>query len=283
MKLDILNLDGKKVGDIELAASVFELPERKDLLHRAVNWQLANARQGSANTKHRSDVNRTTKKLYRQKGTGGARHGSKRANIFVGGATQFGPKPKDWSHNLNRKVRQLAVKVALSVKAARQELIVLDEAKLNSHKTKDLSEKLQKMDALSATFVVDSLETNFDRASSNLPHVKVLPTEGLNVYDILRHPKLVLTQDAVKMIEARLGNTEAAAPKAAAKKTPAAKAAPKAAEASADEAAEKPAAKKAPAKKAAATPAKKAAAKTATAAKTTSKAAPKAAAKKEAE
>ncbi len=279
MKLDVINLEGKKVGDIELAASVFELPERKDLLHRVVNWQLANARQGSANTRHRSDINRTTKKLYRQKGTGGARHGSKRSNIFVGGATQFGPKPKEWAFNLNRKVRQLALRVALSVKAARQELIILDEAKLKTHKTKDLSNKLQKMDALAATVVVDSMETNFDRASGNLPHIKVLPTEGLNVYDILRQPKLILTQDAVKLIEARLGNDKSdSESESKSENAPAKPAATKAAaKADAPKAAAKPAAKKSTG-----SAAKKPAAKTSTK-KVAAPATKKAAAKKEAE
>lgn len=239
MKMDIINLDGKNVGSLDLADSVFGLAERKDLLHRVVTWQLAHARQGSANTKCRGEISRTSAKLYRQKGTGNARHGSKRSNIFVGGATQFGPKPRDFGFSLNKKIRTLALKTALSSKLARKEVVVIDKAATKTHKTKDLAAQLAKLDLQSATFIVDSYDDNFDKASRNLPHIKVMPTEGANVYDILRQDKLVLTEEAVKLLEVRLVGTSAPAKAEEVKeKAPAKK-----------PAAKKPAAKKTTAKK----------------------------------
>lgn len=226
MKLNIINLDGSKAGDITLNADVFGLAPRKDLLQRVVVWQLAKMRGGNAHTQVRSEVSRTTKKLYRQKGTGGARHGSRRANIFVGGAAQFGPRAKSWAFSLNKKVRVLALKTALSTKAAEKQLTVVKNVELKTHKTKDLQAMLAKSGLERATFVVDAMDTNFDRASRNLPFIKVLPTEGVNVYDILRQPNLVLTENAVKMIEARfIGEDVKAKPaaKAPAKKTTAKK------------------------------------------------------------
>jgi large subunit ribosomal protein L4 len=267
MKLDILSLEGKKVGDVTLSAEVFGRPQRVDLLHRVVNWQLASARQGSAHTKVRSEINRTKSKWFRQKGTGRARHGARTANIFVGGATQFGPRAKDWSFSLNKKVRRLALKTALSTKAADKQLIIVDEAKLKSHKTQDLAAKLAKLGLTNATFIVESFDENFDRASRNLPHVKVLPTEGANVYDILHQEKLVLTQEALKLLEAKLSDNKEK--KAVAPSAPAKKAAPQEKKPAA---AKKPVAKevtaKAPAKKA---PAKKTSAKKAPAKKVTAK------------
>ena len=268
MKFDVINLDGKTVGDINLSADVFGREERADLLHRVVNWQRAAQRQGSAKTLNRSEISRTTAKWFRQKGTGRSRAGDRKNNVFVGGATQFGPRPKDWSFSLNKKVRTLALKTALSSKAANKQLIVIDEAKLKSHKTKDLSAKLAKLDLSNATFIVDSFDKNFDLATRNMPHVKVLPTEGANVYDILRQEKLVVTQEAVKLLEGKLASAKKDAAKAPAKKA-AAKPAAKKVEAKEEKAEEKAAApKKAPAKKAAP---KTAAAKKPAAKKTTAK------------
>lgn len=257
MKLDVLNLDGKATGSVDLNDAVFGLTARKDLLHRVVNWQLAKARGGHASTQTRSEVSRTGAKPFRQKGTGNARHGSKRSNIFVGGSVAFGPKPRDFSFSLTKKVRKLALKTALSAKAESKDLIIIDEAALKTHKTKDLASKLANMNASNATFIVDSIDANFDKASRNLPFIKVLPTEGANVYDILHQNKLVLTKAAAQMLEQRLLNDDKpaavakpakkASAKPAAKKAPAKKAAP-----AKETAAAKPAAKKAPAKKAAA-------------------------------
>ena len=244
MQLDVITLDGKKTGSVELSTEVFGLEGRKDLLQRAVVWQQAKQREGNASTLTRGEINRTTKRVYRQKGTGGARHGSRRVNLFKGGGIVFGPKPRSFAKNLPKKVRALALKTALSVKASNKSLVVLDAAATKSHKTKELAGQLNKLELTKSLFIVDSMDENFDKASRNLPHVKVIPTEGANVYDILRAEKLVLTKASVEMLQTRL-NSRAAADAAPAEKAPAKKAAAK-------PAAKKPAAKKAPAKKAAA-------------------------------
>ncbi|MCP5405366.1 MAG: 50S ribosomal protein L4 [Pseudomonadaceae bacterium] len=251
MNFDILSLDGKKTGSMELSADVFGREVRKDLLARAVTWQLAAARAGLAFTKTRGEINRTKKKVYRQKGTGGARHGAKTANIFVGGGVVFGPRGREFAHNLTKKVRQLALKTAFSSKAQAGDLIILSDIATKSHKTKDLASQLEKLGASRATFIVDANDANFEKASRNLPFIKVLPTEGANVYDILRYTKLVMTENAVKMLEARLSGEGSTDAKPA--KEPKAKAAKPAAKAKAAE--DKPA-KKAPAKKPAAKKAK---------------------------
>ncbi len=225
MNLDIINLDGKKVGSIELSTDLFGREVRADLLQRAVLWQQAGARAGTANTKTRGEIDRSKKKMYRQKGTGGARHGARSPSLFVGGGVVFGPRPRDFSTSLAKKVRQLALKTALSSKAASQSLIIIDEAKLGSFKTKDLVSKLANLKLSNATFIVDSVDENFDKASRNIPHLKVLPTEGANVYDILHHETLVLTENAVKLLTGRLATEASAeAPAKAPAKKPAAKA-----------------------------------------------------------
>jgi large subunit ribosomal protein L4 len=204
MQYDVVKLDGSKAGTIDLPADTFELPERKDLLHRAVVWQLASKRQGGASTLTRGEINRTGAKFVRQKGSGGARHSSKRVGLFRGGATVFGPKPRSFAKSLNKKFRSLAVKTALSVKTAGKQLVVLEEATTKTHKTKDLAAQLNKLELTNALFIVDSINENFDRASRNLPHIKVVPTDGANVYDILRADKLVVTKAAVPMLQAKL-------------------------------------------------------------------------------
>lgn len=204
MKIDVITLEGKKEGSVELSKDIFGAEVRKDLLHRAVLWQQAKRRAGTASTLGRSDVNATGKKLYRQKGTGGARHGSKRVNIFRGGGVVFGPSPRSFAFKLPKKVRALALKSALSAKAASKSLVVLDEAKTKTHKTKDLAAQLQGLELTNALFVVDSLDENFDRASRNIPHVSVVPTEGVNVFNILKAEKLVLTKAAVAMLESSI-------------------------------------------------------------------------------
>lgn len=237
MNIDVINLDGKKTGSLALDASVFGREVRADLLQRAVKWQLAKVRAGLAFTKTRGEIDRSKKKMYRQKGTGGARHGARSPSLFVGGGVVFGPRGRDFAAttNLPKQVRALALKTALSAKAAESKLIIIDEAKLSDHKTKGFAEKLAKLNLTKVTFIVDAIEPNFERASRNIPHLKVLPTEGANVYDILKGDTLVLTQNAVKMLESRLGDEAKAAAKA-----------------SKAEKAEKPAAKKAAAAKPAA-------------------------------
>ena len=238
MNFDIISLDGKKTGSVDLPANVFGLEIRADLLARAVNWQLANNRDWLAHTKTRGEIDRSKKKHGPQKKSGNARHGARSSNIFVGGAVVHGPRNRTTSHSLPKQVRALAVKTALSSKAAAGNLIIVSEAALAAPKTKDLAAKLAKLNALNATFIVDSFEGNFDMASRNLPHVKVIPTAGANVYDILQRDKLVLTSKAVDMLVARYTADESAETEA--------KPAKKAAAPKADKA-EKPAAK-APAK-----------------------------------
>lgn len=251
MNIDIISLDGKKTGSVDLPANVFGLEIRNDLLARAVNWQLANNREWLAHTKTRGEVDRSKKKHGPQKKSGNARHGARSSNIFVGGGASHGPRNRTTSNSLPKQVRALALKTALSGKLSNGNLIVVDEAALSAPKTKQLAASLTKMNALNATFIVDSIESNFDLASRNLPHVKVLPTAGANVYDILQRDKLVLTSKAVTMLVARLSKDESEASAKPAKKA----AAPKA------EKAEKPAAKKAAAPKAAAKPTTKKSAK----------------------
>lgn len=243
MNFDIISLDGKKTGSLELPTSVFGLEVRTDLLARAVNWQLANNREWLAHTKTRGEIDRSKKKHGPQKKSGNARHGARSSNIFVGGGVVHGPRNRTTTNSLPKQVRALALKTALSSKASIGNLIVVDEAALSAPKTKQLHAQLAKLNALNATFIVDSFENNFDLASRNLPHVKVIPTAGANVYDILQRDKLVLTSKAVQMLVARLNGeeTEASEKPAKAAKAPKAETAAKAAKAPA---AKKPATKK---------------------------------------
>ena len=228
--IDILSLDGKKTGSLELAADLFGLEVRKDLLARAVAYQQAAQRAGLAHVKTRGEINRSHAKWFRQKGTGRARHGARTPSLFVGGGVAFGPRGRDFAHSLTKKVRQLALRTAFSSKAQSGDLIVISEASLSGHKTKDLAKKLTVLGATKATFIVDAVDGNFEKASRNLPFVKVLPTEGANVYDILHAPKLVLTENAVKLLAARLaGEKSAKATKTTAKSAKAEAKAPKAA------------------------------------------------------
>lgn len=205
MKISVKTLDNKDVGEIELSDSVFGLPVREDLLHRVVHWQLAKRRAGTHKTKGVSEISGTTKKPYKQKGTGRARQGSLRSPQFRGGAVIFGPVVRDHGYDLPKKVRKLALKTALSAKASSGKLIVLEKAEAESHKTKALAEKLAAL-GLSSALVIDgeSLNEQFALAARNLPLIDVLPSQGANVYDILRRDTLVLTRNAVEQLEARL-------------------------------------------------------------------------------
>jgi len=205
MKAQVTTLDSKTAGDIDLDDGIFALPVRKDILARMVNWQLAKRRQGTHKTKGISDIQGTTKKPYRQKGTGRARQGSLRSPQFRGGAVIFGPVVRSHEHDLPKKVRKLALKTALSAKQADGKLIVIDTAKLTKPRTKDLAAKFAKL-GWSSVLIVDgpALDENFRRAAANIPGVDLLPQQGANVYDILRRDTLVLTKDAVQHLEARL-------------------------------------------------------------------------------
>ena len=205
MQVQIRNLAAEELGSLELADAVFGVEVRADILHRVVLWQLAKRRAGTHKVKTRAEIARTGAKLYKQKGTGRARHGSRRVNLFRGGGVTFGPVVRDHAVDLPKKVRALGLKCALSSKVAEGKLMVLDEASLAEPKTKMLLGALGKL-GLESTLVITGaeVERNFGLASRNLPQIDVLPAQGLNVYDILRRDMLVLTQDAVRQIEERL-------------------------------------------------------------------------------
>jgi len=204
MKAEITTLDAKKAGTVDLPDDVFGLEPRADILQRMVRYQLAKRRSGTVEVKDRSQVNLTGAKAYRQKGTGRARHGSRRAGIFKGGGKAFGPKPRDHAIELPKKVRALALKHALSSKAKTDTLVVLDKCELKDGKTKELKSRFAKL-GLGSVLIIDgaAVQGEFARAARNLPDVDVLPVAGINVYDILRHEKLVLTKAAIDALEAR--------------------------------------------------------------------------------
>jgi large subunit ribosomal protein L4 len=206
MQLKVTSLENKEVGSIDLADEIFALPEvRRDILSRMVNWQLAKRRAGTHKAKGISDIQGTTKKPYKQKGTGRARQGSLRSPQFRGGAVIFGPVVRSHAFDLQKKVRRLALKTALSAKQAEGKLVVLDAAQLDEGKTKLLGARLAKLGWDSVLIIGgETLDENFARAARNLPKVDVLPQQGANVYDILRRDTLVLTRDAVEKLEARL-------------------------------------------------------------------------------
>lgn len=205
MKSKVINLDNKAAGDIDLADEVFGAAVRKDLLARMVNWQLAKRRAGTHKVKTRGEISGTTRKQFRQKGTGRARQGSHRATQFRGGATVFGPVVRDHAHKLQKKVRKLAMKCALSAKQAEGKLVVIDEATLTAPKTKDLVGRLGKLGWRDVLIVGGAeIDANLSKAAANIPHLDVLPSQGANVYDILRRDTLVLTKEAVQNLEARL-------------------------------------------------------------------------------
>ena len=205
MKSKVITLENKAAGEIDLADEVFGAPMRKDILARMVNYQLAKRRAGSANTKERSDIRGTTAKPFRQKGTGRARQGSRKAPLMRGGGTAFGPQPRDFAHKLTKKVRRMAMRTALSAKQADGKLVILKDAALNSPKTKELSAMLADLGWSNALVVAGAeVDANLAKAAANIPHIDVLPTQGANVYDILRRDQLVLTTDAVEALEARL-------------------------------------------------------------------------------
>ncbi|PQA85433.1 50S ribosomal protein L4 [Hyphococcus luteus] len=204
MKTDVLSMDNKKAGSIDLDEAIFGLEPRADILHRCVVYQLAKRQQGTHKAKERGEVKMTSKKWGRQKGSGGARHGNRAAPQFRGGGKAHGPRPRSHEIGLPKKVRRLALKHALSAKAAEGSLIVIDEAKLAEAKTKSLIEAFAKMNIENALIVDASVDENFGLATRNLASIDMLPVIGANVYDILRKDKLVLTKAAVEGLEARL-------------------------------------------------------------------------------
>ena len=205
MKLTVKNLDNEEVGDIELAEEVFGAKVRRDILARVVNWQLAKRRAGTHKTKGISDIRGTTKKPYKQKGTGRARQGSLRSPQFRGGAVIFGPVVRSHAYGLQKKVRRLGLKSALSAKHGEGKLVVIDNLRLEEGKTKALRARFAALGWDSVLILGGpELDPLFVRAARNLPRVDVLPQQGANVYDILRRDLLVLTRAAVEHLEARL-------------------------------------------------------------------------------
>ena len=205
MKCPVINLDNKNAGDIDLDESVFGVPIRKDVLHSMVNWHLSKRRSGNHKTKQRSEIRGSTAKPFRQKGTGRARQGDKKSPHMRGGGVAFCPVVRNHSHKLPKKVRKLALKTALSAKQADGNLIIIDSTVTKTPKTGDLAKRLKKIGLISA-LIIDGTEvdSNFENAANNIKDLDVLPQVGANVYDILRRDKLVLTKDAVKMLQERL-------------------------------------------------------------------------------
>jgi large subunit ribosomal protein L4 len=204
MELKITTLEGKAAGSVTLSDEIFGLKPRKDLLHRCVNWQLAKRRAGTHKVKGRAEINRTGKKLSNQKGGGTARHGSHRVNLFRGGGRSFGPVVRSHEHGLPKKVRALALRHALSAKALDGGLIILETATVKDGKTKELRTRFGKLGFINALIIDGAqIEASFANAARNIPNIDVLPIQGINVYDILRRQKLVLTKAALDALEAR--------------------------------------------------------------------------------
>ena len=205
MKMDVQTLDAKKSGSVDLDKGVFGLEPRKDILHRMVRYQLAKRQGGNHQVQERGDVSKTTKRIGNQKGGGTARHGNGSVSQFRGGGKAHGPRVRSHAHDLPKKVRALALRHALSAKAGANELIILDDAVVTSAKTADLRSALAKLGIANGLIVSgSSVDENFVKAARNIPNLDVLPSQGANVYDILRRHTLVLTKQAVQDLEARL-------------------------------------------------------------------------------
>jgi large subunit ribosomal protein L4 len=204
MDMKITTLEGKEAGSVSLSDAIFGLEPRADIIQRCVNWQLARRQRGTHKTKDRSEIWRTGKKMYGQKGTGGARHGSARVPQFRGGGRAFGPVVRSHAIDLPKKVRALALKHALSAKAKDGGIVVLDALSAKEAKTKALADRFKSL-GLTNVLIIDgaAIQDNFRLAARNIPDIDVLPVQGINVYDILRRQKLVLTKAAVEALEAR--------------------------------------------------------------------------------
>jgi large subunit ribosomal protein L4 len=204
MELQVTTLDGKKSGSVTVSDAIFGLDPRTDLIHRCVVWQLAKRRSGTHEVKNRADIHRTGKKMYRQKGTGSARHGSARVNLFRGGGRSFGPHTRSHEIGLPKKVRALALRHALSAKAKDDGIIVIEALSVTEAKTKALRGQFEKL-GLSNALLIDGAELAADirTAARNIPNIDVLPVAGINVYDVMRRHKLVLTRAAIDALEAR--------------------------------------------------------------------------------
>lgn len=204
MEISIVNLDNKEVGKTSLPSEIFGKEKRDDILFRVIHWQMAKARSGCHKTKQRNEVSGSTRKIYRQKGTGQARHGSIKAPVFIGGGIVFGPVVRSHAYSLNKKIRKLALKIALSVKHATNSLVVLDSANIETSKTKLVAGKISSFSTRSTLVIDASLDSNFAKSCANIKGVDTLPVCGLNVLDIIKHDKLIVTVEALSKIQERL-------------------------------------------------------------------------------
>lgn len=205
MKSKVISFDGKKAKSVDLAENIFGLESRSDILNRVVRWQRARKQQGTHKVKTRSETSYSKRKIYRQKGTGNARHGDRNAPIFSKGGVYKGPTPRDHSHGLPKKVRRLGLKMALSSKLQNSELVILAKAQIDSPKTSVLNEKIRSM-GWKKTLVIDGpqVDENFARAAKNIPDLDVMPQQGANVYDILKCSTLVITVDGLNALQERI-------------------------------------------------------------------------------
>lgn len=202
--VDVFNTSGKKVSEAELKDEIFNIEAKKSVLHEVVTAQMAARRTGTANVKRRSDVRGSTRKLYRQKGTGRARKGDIKSPLLRGGGVIFGPEPRSYEKRVPKKVKKLALKMALSSKLVGEELIIVDQIELERKKTSDFARIMETLDTSNALIVTQEDNENLRMSSRNIPGVKVLRSEGLNVYDILKYEKLILLESSIKGIEGRL-------------------------------------------------------------------------------
>jgi len=212
-KLIVKDLTGAQVGEIDVADAVFAVPVREHLLWEVVRYQRAARRAGTHSTQTRAEVSITGKKLHKQKGTGGARHGSRRANIFRGGGQVFGPKPRNYAFHVNKKVMASALRTALTVRASKGDLIVIRDLQLEAVKTKTIAQALTTLGAPKALLVDAGDNKNLRLSTRNLAAASFLDVRGLNVYDILRFPKLLISETSLRQVEARLSGTKSDAPK----------------------------------------------------------------------
>ena len=202
--IDVMNQQGEKVSEIELSDDIFDVPVKASVLHDVVRMQLAGKRSGTASVKHRGDVRGSTRKLFKQKGTGRARRGDIKSPLLRGGGSIFGPDPKSYAYKVPKKVRKLALKMALSSKLKENKIVVLNELEFDEIKTRKFVEVMQAFDVRKALIVVDAENERLEKSSRNVPNVKVLRDEGINVYDLLAHDKLILLESSVAAIQGRL-------------------------------------------------------------------------------
>ncbi len=202
--LDVLNIKGEKVSEVELLDAIFNIPVKASVLHEVVTMQLAKKRSGTASVKHRSDITGSGRKLFRQKGTGRARSGDIKSPLLRGGGSVFGPDPRSYAYKVPKKVRRLALKMALSSKLDLDEILVLKDFELDGIKTKAVTEILNTLNVENALIITEKENEKLEISSRNIPKIKVLRSDGLNVYDILKYEKLILVEPSVKEIEGRL-------------------------------------------------------------------------------